>query len=371
LAKIWLNRLIRKERGTVQGAIQPASITSLLFVELTKFGDVVTILPVLQSFHDELPKASITVAVQPQFAEIFRFLPFPVEVNPLQNTQTLNGFLNSLSKIKEKQYDLAVSMSPGIRNGILTLSTHAGAKIGYFEVVDSVTPFLHKSTVKAFGIDVKHEETYWRENISLRAKKICSSLGIGWNDNIAFTVPDALRENVRKQLGLAPASPGKPVVVVHPFAGWEFREWKFPNFLSLMQQLAGSADVVVIGTKVELERITREKPLPGGIKIFDVSRTPELLTLYSISALYIGNDSGPLHLASMAGVPCVGLFGPASPELTAPVGKNNVYCYHKLDCSPCSQQRCVRPEHPCMDIITPDEVLSAVLMLLRLPVNAS
>jgi ADP-heptose:LPS heptosyltransferase len=366
-AKIWLNRLIHKEKGTARAAIQPGSIASLLFVELTKFGDVVTILPLLQSFHDAFPQASITVAVQPQFAGIFSFLSFPVEVIALQNTQSLNGFLVSRSKIKETQYDLAVSASPGIRNGILTLSTKAKAKIGYFEVLNSVTPFLHNSSVQGFGITLKREETYGRENIALRARKICSSLGIAWNDKISFAVPDALKDTVRTQLGLHSE---KPVVAVHPFAGWKYREWKFASFLSVMQQLTANSavDVVVIGMQAELERVLQKQPLPGGIKIFDVSKIPELLALYRIAALYIGNDSGPLHLASMACVPCVGLFGPASPELTAPVGKDNAYCYHKLECSPCSQQRCVRPEHPCMELITQEEVLNAALKLL--PVNA-
>jgi ADP-heptose:LPS heptosyltransferase len=373
IAKIWLNRLIRKEKKKRHDIFQLSSVRSLLFVELTKFGDVVNILPAIQSFHDAFPKATLAVAFDSRFAEIFNHLEFPVKIIPFTNTRKLNGFLNSLSKTKEERCDVAISMSPGARNGILTLDTHAKAKIGYFAVLDSATPFLHETIVEGFGIELKHKATYGRENITLRAKKICSAIGIPWHDKITFTIQRSLKENVKKQLGLAPISPEKPVVIIHPFAGWKYREWKLSHFLSVARELAGkgSADVILIGMPDELEKVTREKPLPGGVKIFNAESIPNLLALYSMASLYIGNDSGPLHLASMAGVPCVGLFGPAPPELTAPAAGGNIHCYHRVECSPCDQLKCLHPEHPCMEYVASAEVLDAARKLLRIPVNAS
>lgn len=80
--------------------------------------------------------------------------------------------------------------------------------------------------------------------------------------------------------------------------------------------------------------------------------------------LFIGNDSGPLHLAALLGVPVVGLFGPATPEHTAPYAARGVFVYRKVPCSPCSQTLCTMPANSCMNRITVEEVYDAASGLL-------
>jgi ADP-heptose:LPS heptosyltransferase len=246
------------------------------------------------------------------------------------------------------------------------------ASVGYFEILDSVTPFLHRSKVMGFGIRLKREEMYERENISYRAMKICSALDMPWKEKIFFNLSSTVREKVRIHLGITHASAEKPLVVIHPFAGWKFREWPLSNYMTIAKRMIEnqSADVIMIGMQNEIERIGKDHTIPPDVKIFDAEHIPELLALFGRTALYIGNDSGPLHLASMAGVPCIGLFGPASPELTAPISERNVYLYHRVECSPCDQLRCLHTENPCINLILVNEVLDAASKFLIIPVNA-
>ena len=367
-AKIWLKWLIWRHTGISQNALDPSSIKSLLFIELTRFGDVVTMLPVIRSFHDAFPDATITVAVQAPYAGLLRYLPFSVGVIALKKTDSLWGFFRSVAVIRTIQSDLAVSMSPGIRNAALTLNTSAYAKIGYVDSRDTVTPFLHRYDVRGFGIEMKNE-SYSGENITLRANKICLALGITPHDKVPLRIPPAAIASAKKSTG----SNGNPIVLLHPFAGWSYREWKHSNFTALAEKLAAGnpVNIIFLGTEREIARLRQRTSIPAGCTVVNPQHMDELMGLMGIASLYIGGDSGPLHLASMVGVPCVGLYGPASPELTAPVSAVNTYLYHKVDCSPCDQRRCIRPENPCINLIGIYNVLDAANALLRTPVPAA
>ena len=86
----------------------------------------------------------------------------------------------------------------------------------------------------------------------------------------------------------------------------------------------------------------------------------ELAALLSRASIYIGNDSGPLHLAALSGVTCIGLFGPAPPVVFYPVGKITEVIHHVLECNPCDQIHCMHPEWPCIQRITVEEVKQKV-----------
>ncbi len=107
--------------------------------------------------------------------------------------------------------------------------------------------------------------------------------------------------------------------------------------------------------------------LEGGAGVVDlVGRTslPEVVALLRGCALYVGNDSGLMHLAAALGTPTVGLFGSTSPAWTAPRGAR-VACIaaEGFPCSPCYLRRCPQPLF-CLDTVTPGMVLARVRALL-------
>jgi len=93
----------------------------------------------------------------------------------------------------------------------------------------------------------------------------------------------------------------------------------------------------------------------------------EMANVIARADLFIGCDSGPIHLATFLGVRSIGLYGPAAPELTRPVWSNSVMfrgLYHPVDCSPCDQRRCVRPGATCMGLISVGEVAETAKAIL-------
>jgi len=75
--------------------------------------------------------------------------------------------------------------------------------------------------------------------------------------------------------------------------------------------------------------------------------------------LFVGNDSGPMHIAALAGVPTLGLLGPNFPHISGPLGSQSWYIFHKFPCSGCNQRGCDF-SYRCINAITMDEVMGVL-----------
>jgi heptosyltransferase-2 len=121
------------------------------------------------------------------------------------------------------------------------------------------------------------------------------------------------------------------------------------------------ADVILFGTAGEIPVANaiaagmREKP----IDLTGKTAIADLPALLSQCHLFIGNDSGAMHVAAAVGLPVVAVFGPTDPFGTAPVTPKCTVVQEKPYCSPCFLRRCPT-DHRCMKAVTPAMVLAAV-----------
>lgn len=82
--------------------------------------------------------------------------------------------------------------------------------------------------------------------------------------------------------------------------------------------------------------------------------------------LYVGNDTGTMHLAATVGVPCVAIFSARDyPGLWEPVGDSHTILRHDPECALCQSEVCNVPEHPCLNAITPQAVIDVCAKYLR------
>jgi ADP-heptose:LPS heptosyltransferase len=94
----------------------------------------------------------------------------------------------------------------------------------------------------------------------------------------------------------------------------------------------------------------------------------ESIALYKRANLFIGADTGPLHIAAAIGIATIAIFGPSLPERNGPWGDNHEIVYYHLHCSNCYKRNC--DSLMCMKNITVDEVLARVnSKLLDLPLS--
>src|SRR5207245_11762149 len=89
----------------------------------------------------------------------------------------------------------------------------------------------------------------------------------------------------------------------------------------------------------------------------------DLTALLSQCHLFIGNDSGAMHVAAAVGLPVVAIFGPTDPLGTAPVTPRCTIVQEKPYCSPCFLRRCPT-DHRCMTAIAPERVSEGIVKAL-------
>jgi ADP-heptose:LPS heptosyltransferase len=138
-------------------------------------------------------------------------------------------------------------------------------------------------------------------------------------------------EDMARASLLLPAA-AAPVVVLAPTANWAPKVWPAERFVALFQRLAatyipGAVPAVIAGPgEVEAAMAAPvSRALPGAIDLVGRFSLPEIAAFMTRSALFVGNDSGLMHMAAAAGVPTLGLFGPTDPMEYGPAGKRPGY----------------------------------------------
>lgn len=157
--------------------------------------------------------------------------------------------------------------------------------------------------------------------------------------------------------------------VIHAGARKELRRWSSANFAALCDYLQQQGlDIVLAGVPEELPQLQQIAEMAQNPVHFftDGFSLLELAALMEGSAIFVGNESGPLQIADAMQTPLVALFGPGVPTVFYPRNPRSICIHHVLDCNPCDQIHCVQPENSCMKRISQAEVFSAVEKVLAL-----
>lgn len=155
-----------------------------------------------------------------------------------------------------------------------------------------------------------------------------------------------------------------PIIAIHPGSPIAIKRWKPENFAELGDWLIKKkrAQILFVGVKDEIEIIQKIQELMLGKShnIAGLTTIPQLASILQQSKLFIGNDSGPMHLAAAVGIQTIGLFGPGNPNRFAPVGDRCHYIWKKQDCRPCSGDICQLGSEGCMAKITVQDVIDTI-----------
>ena len=185
----------------------------------------------------------------------------------------------------------------------------------------------------------------------------------------------AIAATVEQRLARAGVAAGDSIVVVHVSAGNPFRRWPTAHFVDLVCALARDDDrrrIVVTSGPSDHEAAARV--IAAARERLGPGRSPQVVTCGELSlvelralldraTLYIGGDSGPLHVAATTRVPIVGLYGPTLPARSAP-WRSLQYATESVDagdlpCRPCDQRVCEPGDFRCLASIEPARVFEA------------
>ncbi len=200
--------------------------------------------------------------------------------------------------------------------------------------------------------------------------EIIGDYGAGESPSSAldFKVAPELADRLRALLDGHRAN--RPLAVIHPGASVRYKLWPREHFAGLARGLhdaglqvawvgAGQFDAdVIAGIDRELEN--RQLPQSPAIDLCNRLSLPELVALFRQSRLFIGCDSGPMHLAAAAGLPVFALFGPSREAVWAPLGGHSTVLRGELPCAEdCDAWHC-RNDYHCLTSLQPERVLDSI-----------
>ena len=324
-------------------------------------GDAILALPALRALRAKWPEAELTVLARPYVADLYRgqqvadrLLPYDVR----GEHRGWRGRERLAHELRGYRFDLAILFQNAFDAAWLAWRAGIPERVGYARDVRSLL-LTRAIPVPRPGEISAHEQFYYLELLR-RAGWLDALRG---EEHIPLLVSEAQRRHAAEALLEAGARPQALRVAIGAGASYGSAKcWPPARFAALAASLQAQfdCDVILFGTASEAcvsQAIIAEMDRPP-INLTGRTAIADLPALLSQCHLFIGNDSGAMHVAAAVGLPVVAVFGPTEPHGTAPVTPRCTVIQEKPHCSPCFLRRCPI-DHRCMTRIAPEAVAAA------------
>jgi ADP-heptose:LPS heptosyltransferase len=331
-------------------------------------GDILTTTPTLAALKALYPRASLVLVLRHRLAPLVYGNPHIDAVIPYDSSSLAARF-EFFRSLRRDRFDLWVDLHTPtfhtvssltkvfLRNSLIMRIARTGHRLGYG------VRFLRRRLTHA--VEVPTEKQLASENIvdttlalvgppPGTSRRKVMAVSDGDREWAMTTLPDPHRTRFSFFFGGRQSANHWPVS-------------RAAAFVDLLLTHFPAADLVLIGdrheialTKAMLDLVdpklrTRVIDLVGGA---DLGQTAAVFERCTVA---ISTDSGPMHIADAVGVPLVALFCGKTPlPIWVPTGERSVVLYHHVACAPCLLAECPHG-NLCMDSISPDEVLRAVI----------
>jgi heptosyltransferase-2 len=326
-------------------------------------GDAIMALPALRAVRSRFPEAEIAIVARPYVADLYRDQQICnqlIAYDPAGAHSGISGRERLAAELCAQKFDTALLLQNAFDAAWLVWRAGIPERIGYAR--DGRSLLLTKAVpVPKPGEIPAHERFYYLELLR-RA---------GWTDflpddpYIQLSVPEEKRRNAESVLSSAGARPGVLRVAFGAGAAYgSARCWPPSRFAELANRLQSQrdADVILFGAAEEagVSKGISAEMRHAPIDLTGKTAIADLPALLSQCHLFIGNDSGAMHVAAAVGLPVVAVIGPTDPNGTAPVSPRYSIVQQKPYCSPCFLPRCPT-DHRCMTKITTEMVEAAAI----------
>jgi heptosyltransferase-2 len=359
-------------RGTTPppAGLEPPPARRILCIKSYGLGNVVMLLPVLQTLRRTYPEAEIdflTLEENRILLERSGLVDHTLGINMRAPVSLVRSLAAILWAVRKRGYDLVLDFEQFIKlSAIIAFLSGAPARVG-FNTDGQRRAWLY--TTRVVYTDGDH--------MSRIFMRILRAIGI--------TEPSTGRVHIRTEpaeearvdallheAGVAAAR--SPLIAIHVGSGPNFYEvplkrWPTAHFAQLCDALAERHGATILLTgkgseERELVEQTRRLMRQPAVDLCDKLSVPELVALLKRCDLVIANDTSVMHLGAAVGTAVVAFFGPTAPFQYGPGDGNHLVFYRDLYCSPCvtnynlKVSRCQDPV--CIRTITVDEVLAGI-----------
>jgi lipopolysaccharide heptosyltransferase II len=343
-------------------------------VRLRLIGDVVFTTPLVRALRRTWPDARIAYVVEPDAAPVVVNNPHLDEVVVAPRTRGARRIADDVGlalRLRRERFDLALDLHGGPRSAWLTWASGARERVGY----DIPGRRWMYTRVAPRARDLRPRHSVANQWDLLAAIP-------GWTggppdperDGVEMALDAGADTRMGARLAAAGVAPADELVVVHVSAGNPFRRWPEAFFAETAATLAAAGPrrrVVFSSGPSDREAAARIAAAARGQLGADAARIidlgefdlQELRALIGRSRLFVGGDTGPLHIAASTATPVVGIYGPTLAARSAPwrpaAARTFSIAREDLECRPCDQRTCVPGDFRCLTQLLPGAVIAA------------
>jgi heptosyltransferase I len=350
-----------------------ANIERLLIVRLSAMGDVIHTLPAAQALRDAFPNAMIGWLIEERWAELLcapgtprrgprsARRPLADWVHPVNlrgwgrslfSISTLQDILKVWNDVRSVRYDVAVDLQGAMRSAVLARWSGAGVVYGAAEPRESPASLWYTRRAIARGEHVIEQNLSVAEAVAGRRLKV---------PRVEF--PRDVEVETRIDQRLREAGIGE-FAIVNPGAGWGAKRWPAERYGRVASALAKDGLRTILNYGPGEEDLARETEAASEGSVTPMkSSISELIALTRRARLFIGGDTGPLHLAAALQVPVVAIFGPTDPARNGPYAADSAAGARSIvlrnPASLTTHTRRLQPDEAMLEISVEDVVAAA------------
>jgi heptosyltransferase-1 len=324
--------VIRRHQTEVLEMAQ--DVERLLIVRLGSMGDVIHALPAVTLLRRAFPAATLGWMIEEHWAELL-CAPDTPRVGPRSPGRPLLDAVHGVNtlawrsapfsrrtwreargawdEVRADRYDLAVDFQGTVRTALMARWTGAEAFIGFERPREHAAGVFYTYTVEAGGTHVVEQNSALAAAISGVSAEV---------SEIEFPLDPTAEEYCERQL---PRLGERQFAILNPGAGWEGKQWPAERYGEVAQGLRvlGLRSLINVGPGEEGLAQAVEAASGGAATALSCS-VGQLIAFTRRAQLFIGGDTGPMHLAAALRVPVVALFGPTSPARNGPFGTRSI-----------------------------------------------
>ena len=331
---------------------------NVLIIKLRYIGDVLLATPTVRAIKAALPDARVTMMVNRGTEDVLSGNPDMNEILVFDKG-SLAAQSQLIAGLRRRRFDTVIDLTDGDRSAFLSWISGAPVRIGfnderrwrghyYTQVVQSMPGVQHRidrdlEALKSLGIQVgsRDPQLWLTQEEANSADQVLDQLGVQRSQSM---------------------------VILQPGARYWFKAWPPERFAELADRLTSQygCQVLIGGSDQDIDLAQQIRQMAKSNPVIMAGRTTikQFAAIAKKSALFVGSDSGAMHIAAAVGTPVVALFGPSNPAEWGPRGEAIEVIYKGLDCRTCFHPTCHRGEQNCMKLISVGEVETASKRLL-------
>ena len=351
----------------------------ILIIRLSAIGDVVRTLPALRALRNRYPAAYIAWVVEENAQDVLEGHPDLDRLFIFKRKKWTNdfvsvrNFLNPLKEVKaffreirEEHFDLVLDFHGILKSGMISFFSGVPFRAGFSRYHSKECNHLFNN----YHVTLETDEM----NRIERNLKFIRFLGIG-NDDYGddqkpiIPITDSDRRYIDSFFKEKDLNTHVPLIAIHPGTSKKtpYKRWDISYYATVADKLIEELDAHILWTwgpgELETSEAIVDRMKHESTIACHTDNLRQLAEIFNRCNLFLGSDSGPMHIASFVKTPVVAIYGPTNPVVNAPYEKNpHIMLRKDIPCSPCRKRDCKSVR--CMTMVKPDEVFDAVKKLL-------